>query len=198
MFDLGAVEVLATVMGVNIALSGDNAIVIGALAAGLPASQRLKAIVCGILIAAIPRVLFSLLAFHLLQVVGLRLVGGLVLAWIAWGMWRDARSEGGRGAEAAPGAAHARTFTGVVTAILVADVSMSLDNILAIAAAARDHFNLMVIGLIVSILLMGFAASLIAKLMGRYPWIIYVGAFLVSYIAVDMTWSGAVEVAQSL
>jgi YjbE family integral membrane protein len=202
-----AFQAFIAVIGIDLVLSGDNAVVIGTAAAGLPAEQRKRAIVIGIVIAAVTRIFFSLIAFYLLQVVGLLLAGGLLLAWVAWTMWRDlsrqareekrqALSEALEGGSPAPatGPAKVKTFASALTAIVIADVSMSLDNVLAVAGAARDHLPVLVFWLALSIALMGFAANFLARLMERHRWIAYAGAALVTYVALDMMWRGAAEV----
>ncbi len=209
MFSIEAFQAFIAVIGIDLVLSGDNAVVIGTAAAGLPAQQRKRAIVLGIVIAAVTRILFSMVAFYLLKVVGLLLAGGLLLAWVAWTMWRDLRRQAREekrqaalalsealedGAAAAPQPVVVKSFASALMAIVIADVSMSLDNVLAVAGAARDHLPVLVFGLALSIALMGFAANFLAKLMERYRWIAYVGAALVTYVAVDMMWRGAVEV----
>ncbi len=196
---------LLTVIGIDLVLSGDNAVVIGTAAAGLSADLRRRAIVIGIIIAALTRMAFAMVAFYLLQVVGLLLVGGLLLAWVTWAMWRQIRRDLAaaeppapeRPAEAAgsPPADQVRgRFRKALLAIIVADVSMSLDNVLAVAGAAKEHIEVLVFGLALSIALMGFAANLIASVMERRRWIAYVGVALVAYVSADMIWRGSLEV----
>jgi YjbE family integral membrane protein len=195
---------LLTVIGIDLVLSGDNAVVIGTAAAGLPADLRRRAIVIGIIIAALTRMAFAMVAFYLLQVVGLLLVGGLLLAWVTWTMWRQIRKDlaeidsqaEDRIEEAKPRSAdHAQgRFRNALLAIVVADVSMSLDNVLAVAGAAKEHIEVLVFGLALSIALMGCAANLIASVMERRRWIAYVGVALVAYVSLDMIWRGSLEV----
>ena len=195
-----------TVIGIDLVLSGDNAIVIGTAAAGLPADQRKRAITIGIAVAAITRMLFAMVAFYLLQIIGLLLAGGLLLAWVAWTMWREIRREArARAAAAANGdtaaeekAPEVKSFRSALIAIVIADVSMSLDNILAVTGAAKDHFFILIFGLALSIALMGIAANFIARIMDRYRWIVYVGIALIAYVAGDMIWRGFTQVANEL
>ena len=201
---------LLTVIGLDLVLSGDNAVVIGTAAAGLSAEMRHKAIGIGIVIAAVTRMLFAAVAFYLLKIIGLLLAGGLLLAWVTWMMWRQIRQDirereraasQPHDADAPPEVDHAtgRTrFRKALLAIVFADVSMSLDNVLAVAGAAHDHFEVLVFGLALSIALMGLAANYIARLMDRYRWIAYVGVVLVGYVSVDMIWRGTIEVTNEL
>lgn len=200
MFSAEEAAAFLTVIGIDLVLSGDNAIVIGAAAAGLSANLRHKAILFGIVVATATRLLFAMVAFYLLKIVGLVLLGGLLLLWVTWRLWRDLRlaartratpHEGGGDASGAP---PAKTFQSAIIAIVLADVSMSLDNILAVAGAAKDHLLILMAGLILSIALMGVAANFIASVMDRYRWISYVGVALIFYVAMDMIWRGAHEV----
>lgn len=206
---------LLTVIMIDLVLAGDNAVVVGMAAAGLPADLRRRAIFFGIAAAAGLRIVFAFFATQLLDVIGLLLIGGLLLLWVSWKLWREIRS-GGHQAEAVgvdaldveldaklygekiPGAEGAvpekKTFRQAFIQILVADVSMSLDNVLAVAGTARDHVWVMVVGLALSVLLMGLAATFVARILKRYPWISYVGLLLIAYVAVKMIWDGAWEV----
>lgn len=207
MFTGEEIAAFFTVIGIDLVLSGDNAIVIGAAAAGLPLQQRHRAIIVGITVAAITRMGFAMIAFFLLKIVGLTLAGGLLLLWVAWTMWRQIRIETHlhrlRLAKAANGEAAdpeppAKSFRSALIAIIFADVSMSLDNILAVTGAAHEHLKILIFGLALSIALMGVAANFIAGLMNRYRWIVYVGLALVTYVAIDMIWRGANQVAEHL
>lgn len=196
------------VVMIDLVLAGDNAIVIGLAAAGLPAEQRAKAIMVGIAAATVLRIGFAGITTQLLQVVGLLLAGGILLLWVCWKMWRELRSTAEEEAEAnealsgfdinADGtiAAHARqkTFGQAAMQILIADVSMSLDNVLAVAGAAREHPYVLIFGLLLSIALMGVAASFIARLLQKHRWIAYVGLAIILYVAIEMIWRGAIEV----
>src|SRR5688572_24801775 len=165
------------VLMIDLVLAGDNAIVVGALAAGLPPEQRKKVILIGVLAALVLRILFALIVTQLLQIVGLILVGGLLLLWVAWKMWRELRhtSESGGSPEIVgdehSGLRPAKSFAGAAWAVAIADVSMSLDNVLAVAGAARDHPGILIVGLIFAVALMGIAANIIAKYIERYRWI---------------------------
>lgn len=200
-----ALSALASVVAIDVALAGDNAIVVGMAAAGLRADIRRKAIMIGILAAAVLRIVFALFTVQLLQVVGLTAAGGVLLLWVSWKLWREAREggheeESGDEALSGDGAANRpqKTFVQAVTQIVIADVSMSLDNVLAVAGAAREHMGVLVIGLSLSVLLMGLAATFIARLLRKHPWIVYIGLAIILYVAVRMIWDGSHEVAQAV
>ena len=187
------------VLMIDLVLAGDNAIVVGALAAGLSADQRRKVILIGVLAALVLRILFALVVTQLLQIIGLILVGGLLLLWVAWKMWRELRHQGqSPGSDEIVGDEHsglrpARSFGGAVWAVAVADVSMSLDNVLAVAGAARDHPGILIVGLIFAVILMGVAANLIARYIERYRWIGYLGLLVILYVALKMIYDGWVH-----
>ena len=187
------------VLMIDLVLAGDNAIVVGALAAGLPAEQRRKVIMIGVLAALVLRILFALIVTTLLQIIGLILVGGLLLLWVAWRMWRDLHHEGESwGSEEILGDEHAglrpaKSFAGAVWAVAIADVSMSLDNVLAVAGAARDHPGILIVGLIFAVALMGVAANIIARYIERYRWIAYIGLVVILYVALKMIYDGWVD-----
>ena len=199
---------LLQVITIDLVLAGDNAIVIGLAAAGLPKEQRAKAILVGIAAATILRIFFALITTHLLAIVGLLLAGGVLLLWVCWKMWRELRAGHGddnRAAEAltgedlnadgtVAGGGAKKTFAQAAWQIVIADVSMSLDNVLAVAGAAREHPNILVFGLVLSIALMGLAASFIAKLLSKHRWIAYVGLAIILYVALEMIWRGWHEV----
>ena len=199
-----ALTAFLQVLMIDLVLAGDNAIVVGALAAGLPADQRKKVILIGVLAALVLRVFFALIVTQLLQVVGLILAGGILLLWVAWKMWRELKHDGeSAGSPEIEGDEHsgirsAKSFGGAVWAVAVADVSMSLDNVLAVAGAARDHPGIMIVGLIVAVALMGLAANVIAKYIERYRWIAYVGLLVILYVAGKMIWDGWLDVAPAL
>ena len=185
------------VLMIDLVLAGDNAIVVGALAAGLPPEQRRKVIMIGVLAALVLRILFALIVTTLLQIIGLILIGGLLLLWVAWRMWRDLRQplECSPGSEEIIGDEHsglraAKSFTGAVWAVAIADVSMSLDNVLAVAGAARDHPGILIVGLIFAVALMGVAANVIARYIERYRWIAYLGLAVIVYVAFKMIYDG--------
>jgi YjbE family integral membrane protein len=210
-FTAAGFAALLQVIAIDLVLAGDNAIVIGLAAAGLPADQRKKAILVGVLAATVLRIIFAMITVQLLQILGLLLVGGILLLWVCWKMWRELRTskaeqeaaqealsdiennapQGSGAAARAP----RKTLGQAALQIVVADVSMSLDNVLAVAGAARDHLTVLVVGLILSIALMGLAANFIAKLLHRYPWIAYVGLAIILYVALDMIYRGLAEVA---
>jgi YjbE family integral membrane protein len=187
------------VLMIDLVLAGDNAIVVGALAAGLTTDQRRKVILIGVLAALVLRIIFALVVTQLLQIIGLILVGGLLLLWVAWKMWRELRHQGeSTGSEEIQGDEHsglrpAKSFAAAVWAVAVADVSMSLDNVLAVAGAARDHPGILIVGLVFAVILMGVAANLIARYIGRYRWIGYVGLLVILYVAVKMIYDGWVH-----
>src|SRR6185437_3055459 len=214
-FTAAGFSALLQVIAIDLVLAGDNAIVIGLAAAGLPADQRKKAILIGVLAATALRIVFAALTIQLLEILGLLLMGGILLLWVCWKMWRELRTthaELDAAAEAlgedddddavATSAATAgpkrKTLAQAAIQIVVADVSMSLDNVLAVAGAARDHFTVLVIGLILSVALMGLAASVIAKLLNRYRWIAYVGLLIILYVALDMIYRGYMDLAPFL
>lgn len=204
----GVLTALLQVILIDLVLSGDNAIVIGLAAAGLPADQRGKAIVLGIGAATLLRVAFAALTTQLLAIVGLLLAGGLLLLWVCWRMWRELRTSAHDEEQAeealtntdldkdgaVAGTAPRKTFVQAATHIIVADVSMSLDNVLAVAGAAREHIWVLVFGLALSIALMGVAASLIAGLLQRHRWISYIGLAVIIYVALEMIYRGVLEV----
>jgi YjbE family integral membrane protein len=191
-----AISALLQVIMIDLVLAGDNALVIGLAAAGLPDHQRVKAILVGVIAATILRIVFALVTTQLLEIVGLLLAGGILLLWVCWKMWRDLRGGHGTGAaaEAKGASAPRKTFAQAAWQIVVADVSMSLDNVLAVAGAARDHPYVLVFGLLLSIALMGVAANFIARLLQQHRWIGFVGLAIILYVACDMIWRGALEV----
>src|SRR5215475_11752030 len=194
------------VVMIDLVLAGDNAIVIGLAAAGLPAEQRRRAIVVGIVAATGLRIVFAGVATQLLQVIGLLLAGGVLLLWVCWKMWRELREQAshanqlafshGGGATAA--AAPRKTFKQAALQIVAADVSMSLDNVLAVAGAAREHPYILAFGLLLSVALMGVAADLIGRLIEKYRWIAYLGLAVILYVACDMIYRGTLEVAPAI
>jgi len=188
------------VLMIDLVLAGDNAIVVGALAAGLPADQRKKVIFIGVLAALVLRIGFALIVTQLLQVIGLILVGGLLLLWVAWRMWRDLRDHEGTswGSEEIVGDEHAglkpaKSFASAAWAVAIADVSMSLDNVLAVAGAARDHPGILIVGLIFAVAMMGLAANIIARYIERYRWIAWIGLAVIVYVAGKMIYDGWVD-----
>ena len=208
MFTTEGLMALLQVIAIDLVLAGDNAIVIGMAAAGLPAAMRTRAILVGIAAATVLRIGFAVAATQLLQVLGLLLVGGILLLWVCWKMWRElseTREEITDAEEALAGvdldhdgriAGHAarKTFSQAAWQIVIADVSMSLDNVLAVAGAAREHPTVLILGLALSIALMGLAASFIARLLDRHRWIAFVGLAIIFYVALEMIWRGTLEV----
>jgi YjbE family integral membrane protein len=202
-----AMFALGQVIMIDLVLAGDNAIVIGLAAAGLPKDQRNKAILVGIIAATVLRIVFAMLTTQLMAILGLLLVGGILLLWVCWKMWRELR-DGNAEAEAMEAlsdedvnkdgsvarTAPRKTFTQAAMQIVVADVSMSLDNVLAVAGAAREHPSVLIIGLALSIALMGLAASMIARLLQKHRWIAYVGLLTIVYVALRMIYEGLIEI----
>jgi len=185
---------LFQVIIVDLVLAGDNAIVVGLVAASVPSDYRKKVILFGILAATILRILFSFVALQLLEITGLIFAGGLLLLWVGWKLWREIRdSRKGIHDDGLPGStvAKPKTFRGAIFQIVLADVSMSLDNVLAVAGAARHHTWVLIVGLTLSVALMAWASTFIADLLKRYHWIAYIGLLVVFYIAGSMIWEGA-------
>jgi YjbE family integral membrane protein len=207
-----ALSAFFQVIFIDLVLAGDNAIVIGLAASGLPREQRNRAILVGILAATVLRIFFASITTWLLTIVGLLLGGGILLLWVCWKMWRELRTtasesraaqealadedldRSGAIAEGAP----RKTFAQAAWQIVIADVSMSLDNVLAVAGAARDHPIVLIFGLVLSIALMGLAASFIAGLLQRHRWIAYVGLVIILYVALRMIWEGGFEVQEAI
>jgi len=183
-----AFAALLEILAIDIVLAGDNAIVVGALAAGLPADQRRKVIMVGVIAALVLRIAFALVVTQLLQIVGLVLAGGLLLLWVAWKMWRELRS--GQSGHGADGLRPAKSFAAAAWAVAIADVSMSLDNVLAVAGAAHAHPGILIIGLLLSVVLMGVAANLLARVIGRYRWIAYLGLAVILFVSLKMIYEG--------
>ena len=195
MLDAGTITVFTEVLLIDLVLAGDNAIVVGALAAGLPADQRKKVIMIGIIAALVLRIIFALGVTMLLQIVGLVLAGGFLLLWVAWRMWRELRQDTDPTTEAHESLRPAKSFAAAAWSVALADVSMSLDNVLAVAGAAREHPGILVIGLLLSVALMGIAANFIARYIERYRWIAWIGLAVIVYVAGKMIWEGWHEVA---
>ena len=191
-----AVIAFFQVIAIDLVLSGDNAVVIGLAVAGLPSDLRRRAIVFGIVTATVLRIIFAALTVYLLKIPGLLLVGGLLLAWVCWSMWNEIRP--GRQDEESQvppdGLGQSISMRKALLNIIIADVSMSLDNVLAVAGAARDHIEILIFGLVLSIALMAFAANFIASLLDRFRWIAYVGLAIIVWVAGDMIYRGGIEV----
>ncbi len=185
----------------DLALAGDNAIVVGLVAASVPRDSRKKVIFIGIVLAAVLRIAFSFGAVELLQVIGLMLAGGLLLLWVGWKLWREIRDsnvENNSKELFNSGGSTPKTFGAAVSQIVLADVSMSLDNVLAVAGAARHHTWVLVVGLALSVGFMGLASTIIADLLKRYHCIAYIGIVVIFYIAGAMIWEGAHQVYASV
>ena len=210
MISAAELSALLQVIVVDLVLAGDNAIVVGLAAAGLPAKDRARVIAIGIAAATLMRIGFAAVTVQLLQIVGLLLAGGLVLLWVAWKLWREIRvrreahlppdaaagaTENGGHDAAALGHAPPKRMRDAIVQIVVADVSMSLDNVLAVAGIARDHTWVLVVGLVLSVAFMGLAAAWIARQLEHRPWIAYVGLVVIFYVAMAMIVEGAQEVA---
>ncbi|MGV3551950.1 TerC family protein [Rhizobium sp.] len=204
--DYAAVAALLQVIMIDLVLAGDNAIVIGMAAAGLPSDLRRKAILIGILAATILRIIFALMTTWLMGIIGLILLGGILLLWVCWKMYRElttpehevheaeavlqnAETDG-----AVAGKPGRKTLRQAVTQIIIADVSMSLDNVLAVAGAAKDHFWALIFGLGLSVVMMGVASAFIAKLLHKHKWIAWVGFVIILYVAIRMIYEGADQV----
>jgi YjbE family integral membrane protein len=212
MTDLFTSEVLTTlaqVVMIDLVLAGDNAVVIGLAAAGLPDKQRKRAILVGIVTATVLRIVGATIATQLLQVLGLLFAGGILLLWVCWKMWRELHTTpGGRRRDEVPleetigpdETTHSvprKTFGQATFRIVLADISMSLDNVLALAGAAREHPFVLAFGLLLSIALMGLAANLIARLLQKHRWIAYVGLAIILYVACEMIYRGSLELIEA-
>jgi YjbE family integral membrane protein len=197
---LAAFAALLQVVVVDLVLAGDNAIVVGMAVAGLPPERRVRVMLLGITGATALRIVFAVFTVELLNVIGLLLAGGLLLLWVCWKLWRELRdghlthNAERLGAAGEAVAAPVKSIGQAVLQIIVADVSMSLDNVLAVAGVARGHVFVLGFGLALSVGCMGLAAALIARLLGRYHWIAYVGLALILYVALRMVWEGASDV----
>lgn len=200
---------LGQVLFIDLVLAGDNAIVVGMAAAGLPSEQRRKAIFWGIVAATVMRIGFAAITTQLLAIVGITLAGGVLLLWVCWKMFRELREGAGHGgqdegvdaiesADAANPGAPRKTLRQAIVQILVADISMSLDNVLAVAGAAKEHLWVLVVGLAISVVLMGVAATLIARLLDRHRWIAWLGLLVILYVAITMILGGTAEVTEAV
>ena len=219
LFTADALAALLQVIAIDLVLAGDNAIVVGMAAAAVPLAQRRKVIFWGIAAAIGLRIFFALITTQLLAIIGLTLAGGVLLLWVCWKMFRELRSHGtdevapdeamampdsggvgvaGSVGGAAVAAAGATTVGAAIWQIVVADVSMSLDNVLAVAGAAKEHPTILVIGLVLSVVLMGAAANMIAHALHKHRWIGWVGLLIITYVALDMIWRGSNEVLRQL
>jgi YjbE family integral membrane protein len=186
--------ILAQVVMIDVALAGDNAVVVGMAVSGLPARQKRPAILLGIGGATVIRIAMGAVALQLLAIIGLLLAGGILLLWVCWKMFRELR----RPHQVVVDGEGTKTLRQAMTQIILADVSMSLDNVLAVAGAAHDRFWILTAGLGLSVGLMGLAAGLIARLLERYRWIAWFGLVIVLYVALTMIWHGGHEVAGAI
>jgi len=191
------------VIMIDLVMAGDNAIAVGLAAATLPKAVRRRAVVSGVIAAAVLRIIFASISTYLMSIVGLTLAGGLLLIWVTWRMGHDIRAshqqdevfvrhtlQGENGNKAM----HKKTLSQAVLQIIIADVSMSLDNVLAVAGAARNHFGALLFGLALSVALMGVAATLIAEQLQKHRWIAYGGVLMVAYVALKMVCDGIAQV----
>jgi len=199
----GQLFALVQVILIDLVLAGDNAIVVGMAAASVPLEQRKRVIIWGTAAAVVLRILFALLTTQLLQIIGLTLAGGLLLAFVAYKMYQELRTHGRD--EVTPKEALAgvegkqpKTVTAAVWQVAMADLSMSLDNVLAVAGAAKDHVEVLVAGLVISIAMMALIANLIARLIHRHRWLAWVGLAIIAYVAVDMILRGTLQVAVAI
>jgi YjbE family integral membrane protein len=193
---LNQLTALLSVVIIDVVLAGDNAIVVGMAAAGLPPERRRRVILIGIGAATLLRILFAAIALQLLEIIGLTLAGGLLLLWVSWKLYRELRHAQARHAAAGAAAAPPKTTAQAVIQIVVADLSMSLDNVLAVAGVARTQAEpwVLFLGLILSVALMGVASHLIARLLARHPWLAWLGLAIIAIVALRMIWEGTGEV----
>jgi len=196
-FDAGALGALASVIVIDVVLAGDNAIAVGMAAAGLPLQQRRRVIIVGTVIATALRIGLATIAMSLLEIIGLTLAGGLLLLFVAWKLFRELRGVGDEHQVAPDAAPRAKSFGRALFQVLAADVSMSLDNVLAIAGAARENMVVLALGLLLSVALMAAASSVIARLMDRHRWIGWVGLAVVTFVALHMIYDGSLQIAQA-
>ncbi len=198
--DHAAILELAAVVVIDVVLSGDNAVILGLATMGLPEARRGRALTAGVALAALLRVALALVAVPLLAVIGLTLAGGILLLGVAWKIWREVREAsrraGGGQHQAARGAA--KSDTAAILQIALADLAMSLDNVLAVAGAAHRHPWVMVSGLALSVALMAFAARLVARFLERYPWLVYLGLAVITAVALKMIWEGSADVLRAI
>jgi YjbE family integral membrane protein len=191
---------LVQILFIDLVLAGDNAIVVGMAAASVPPALRRRVIVWGTLVAVVLRILFALVAVQLLAIIGLTLAGGLLLAFVCFQMYRELTTHGrdevtpDQALHAPATPARQKTVLAAVWQVGLADLSMSLDNVLAVAGVARDHTGMLVLGLLLSVIMMAFAATLIARLLHRYRWLGWAGLVIITYVALDMIYRGGGQV----
>jgi YjbE family integral membrane protein len=196
--DYQALVALASVVVIDVVLAGDNAVVVGMAAARLPREQQHRVIALGIAMATVLRIGFALVTIELLAIIGLTLAGGILLLWVAWKMYRELRKSPGHAVEAQSHGAKAKSFNQALVQVVLADVSMSLDNVLAVAGTARDHLWVLVLGLVLSVALMGVASTVVARLLDRHPWFAWIGLAIVTIVAFRMIYEGWSEVVQNV
>jgi len=198
-FGADQLSALFQVILIDLVMSGDNAIIIGMAVAGLPPQNRTKIIFWGVAGATVLRIGFAAVTTQLLQIIGLTLAGGLLLMWVAWRMYRELRLKSKHEASEVAEAAQAppKTMRQAMLQIIAADVSMSLDNVLAVAGAARDHLAVLWFGLILSVILMAVASNFIARILDRHHWVAWIGFLIIVYVAGDMIWDGMHEVVEA-
>jgi len=190
---------LGQILLIDISLAGDNAIAVGLAAAGLPKEDRKKAVLIGILAATLLRIVFAFFAVQMLQITGLLVAGGLLLLWVSWKMYREIRhSHQSSKSSTGHDKPLPKKLSAAIIQITLADISMSLDNVLAVAGVARDHFWVLVVGLAVSVLLMGVASTYIVKLTDRYKWVAYLGLAIILYTSLHMMWDGTIDLMKKL
>ena len=189
---------LAQVLFIDLVLAGDNAIVVGLAVNGLPEAQRRRAVFIGIAIATVLRIVLALFTVQLLSIVGLLFAGGLLLLWVCWKMYRELRQSARQRRGAVAGAAKVKTMRQALTQIVLADLSMSVDNVLAVAGASLEHPWVLVTGLAISVVLMGAAASIIAGLLGRHRWLAWAGLAVVLYVALHLVWEGGQDIMEAV
>jgi YjbE family integral membrane protein len=192
LFDPQALGAFFSVIVIDLVLAGDNAVVVGMAAAGLPPRQQRRVIAIGIAFATVLRIALALVTVQLLAIIGLTLAGGILLLWVAWKMYRELKPAGHADGVAPP--VKPRTFRQALFQVVLADVSMSLDNILAVAGTARDHIWVLVAGLVLSVALMGVASTIVARVLDRYHWIAWIGLAIVAFVALRMIYDGTQEV----
>ena len=195
LFTSSGLIALAQVLMIDIMLAGDNAVVIGLAAARVPLALRRKVILWGLIAAVALRVGLAVVAVSLLQIIGLTLAGGILLLWVSWRFWRDIS---GQDKACHPGVDENASLRRAILQIVIADISMSLDNVLAVSGAAIGHLDVLVIGLLLSVGMMGLAAEMIAKLLERHRWVSYLGLAIVVYVALSMIWHGSRDVIEAL
>jgi len=202
-FTAAGLITLGQVVLIDLTMAGDNVVIMGTLTSGLPEKERRRVIMLGVGMALIFLIAFALVATQLLKLTGLLLAGGLLLLWVAYNMYRELRPSAPVIADdpdtvAVEGPPRSKTFLRAAVQVTLADLSMSLDNVLAVAATARDHPAVLFIGLALSVTLMGLAANLVAKLVQRYHWIAWAGLLMILYVALRMVWEGAHQFAPAL